>query len=135
MRADERPGTCRLCGRPTACLASRGQTAGECRVRALLPSPRRLAHGSRATGVTTEVVERMESNFKRDVLKELRASGGRVLLHDEVEERPGVFAIIPIWQEVQEKDIMTPRNVFELMAKEGYRVSSRCSESYFQPVR
>ena len=64
----------------------------------------------------------MESNFKRDVLKELRGSGGRVLLHDEVEERPGVFSIIPIWQEVQEKDIMTPRNVFELMAKEGYRV-------------
>lgn len=64
----------------------------------------------------------MEDNFKRDVLREVKAGGGRILLHDEVEERPGVFAIIPIWQQVQKEDIMTPRNVFELMVKEGYRV-------------
>ena len=83
------------------------------------------AHLSRrATGVTTEVVERMEHSFKRDVLREVKGSGGRILLHDEVEERPGIFAIIPIWQEVSQDDIMTPRNVFELMVKEGYRVSS-----------
>ena len=66
----------------------------------------------------------MEENFKKDVLREVRAGGGRMLLHDEVEERPGVFSIIPIWEEVSEEDIMTPRNVFELMVKEGYRVSS-----------
>lgn len=64
----------------------------------------------------------MESSFKRDVLKELRAHGGRVLLHDEIEERPGSFAIVPMWQDATEADIMTPRNVFELMAQEGYRV-------------
>ncbi|KAJ3520625.1 hypothetical protein NM688_g9135 [Phlebia brevispora] len=75
-----------------------------------------------ATGVTTEVVERMEDNFKRDVLREVKAGDGRILLHDEVEERPGVFVIIPIWQEVGKEDIMTPRNVFELMVKEGYQV-------------
>ncbi|KAF8176691.1 inositol hexakisphosphate-domain-containing protein [Mycena galopus ATCC 62051] len=46
-----------------------------------------------ATGVTTSMVERMEDNFKMDVLRELRANEGRVLLHDEVEERPGSFAI------------------------------------------
>lgn len=65
----------------------------------------------------------MEASFKRDVLRELKAGGGRVLLHDEIEERPGVFTIIPIWQDVTEEDIMTPRNVFELMVREGYRVS------------
>ncbi|GJE96251.1 inositol hexakisphosphate-domain-containing protein [Phanerochaete sordida] len=75
-----------------------------------------------ATGVTTEVVERMEENFKQDILREVRAGGGRILLHDEVEERPGVFTIIPIWEDVSEADIMTPRNVFELMVKEGYHV-------------
>ena len=64
----------------------------------------------------------MEENLKRDVIREVRAGEGRILLHDEVEERPGVFSIIPIWEQVEEKDIMTPRNVFELMAKEGYRV-------------
>ncbi|OBZ72108.1 Paladin [Grifola frondosa] len=75
-----------------------------------------------ATGVTTSVVESMEENFKRDVLSEVRAGTGRILLHDEVEERPGVFSIIPIWEEVEEEDIMTPRGVFELMVREGYKV-------------
>ncbi|KAI0091045.1 inositol hexakisphosphate-domain-containing protein [Irpex rosettiformis] len=75
-----------------------------------------------ATGVTTDVVERMEVNFKKDVLRELRKGDGRILLHDEVEERPGVFSLIPIWEVVSEDDIMTPRNVYELMTKEGYHV-------------
>ncbi|KAH9945040.1 inositol hexakisphosphate-domain-containing protein [Epithele typhae] len=75
-----------------------------------------------ATGVTTAVVESMEENFKRDVIREVRAGSGRILLHDEVEERPGVFSIIPIWEQVEEKDIMTPRDVYNLMVEEGYKV-------------
>jgi hypothetical protein len=71
--------------------------------------------------VTTSVVEAMEQNFKQDVLRELRA-GGRILLHDEVEERPGVFSIVPLWEHVEEDDIMTPRDVFKLMKKEGFKV-------------
>ncbi len=77
----------------------------------------------RATGVTTAMVEAMEHNFKRDVLRELRAGKGRILLHDEVEERPGVFSIIPLWEEVEEKDILTPRDVFDLMTAEGFKVN------------
>ena len=68
------------------------------------------------------MVERMETNLKRDVIKEVRAGNGRVLLHDEVEERPGSFAIVPIWETVTEEDIMTPRDVFDLMGREGYRI-------------
>ena len=64
----------------------------------------------------------MEDSFKRDVLREVRQGGGRILLHDEVEERPGVFSIIPIWEVVEEKDIMTPRDVFDLILTQGYRV-------------
>ncbi|KAK0446168.1 inositol hexakisphosphate-domain-containing protein [Armillaria borealis] len=75
-----------------------------------------------ATGVTTAMVEAMEHNFKRDVLRELRAGKGRILLHDEVEERPGVFSIIPLWEEVEEKDILTPRDVFDLMTAEGFKL-------------
>ncbi|KAI0707157.1 inositol hexakisphosphate-domain-containing protein [Earliella scabrosa] len=75
-----------------------------------------------ATGVTTAVVEAMEDNLKRDVIREVRAGEGRILLHDEVEERPGVFKIIPIWEMVEEQDIMTPRDVYELMVQEGYKV-------------
>ena len=41
----------------------------------------------RATGVTTQTVETMEISLKRDVIKELIKNDGRLLLHDEVEER------------------------------------------------
>ncbi|TFK69694.1 hypothetical protein BDN72DRAFT_767637 [Pluteus cervinus] len=75
-----------------------------------------------ATGVTTQTVEAMEQSFKKDVLRELRAGKGRILLHDEVEERPGVFSIIPIWEVVSKDDIMTPSEVFEKIVKEGYRI-------------
>lgn len=77
---------------------------------------------NRATGITTATVETMEWNFKKDVLREVKAGSGRVLLHDEVEERPGVFSIIPIWETVTEQDIMTPREVFQLVEQEGYKV-------------
>ncbi|KAJ6561916.1 inositol hexakisphosphate-domain-containing protein [Mycena capillaripes] len=75
-----------------------------------------------ATGVTTAMVERMEDNFKKDVLREVRANEGRVLLHDEVEERPGSFAIVPLWETVSEADILTPRDVFNLMKREGFKI-------------
>ena len=70
------------------------------------------------------MVESMEERFKVDVLREVRQGDGRILLHDEIEERTGVFSIIPIWETVSEEDIMTPRDVFNLMVKEGYKVVS-----------
>ena len=74
--------------------------------------------------MTTAVVEAMEENFKKDVLREVRARGGRILLHDEVEDRPGVFTIVPIWEDIEESGIMTPRQVFENAVSEGYKVSA-----------
>ena len=65
----------------------------------------------------------MEISFKNDVLRELRKGNGRILLHDEVEERPGTFSIIPIWEVVEEHEIMTPQNVINVITKLGYRVS------------
>ncbi|KAH8117959.1 inositol hexakisphosphate-domain-containing protein [Phellopilus nigrolimitatus] len=76
-----------------------------------------------ATGVTTQTVEAMEINLKRDVVREVIANEGRILLHDEVEERPGVFSIIPQWEAVDVGDILTPRDVFDLMAKEGFKIN------------
>ncbi|KAJ3797672.1 inositol hexakisphosphate-domain-containing protein [Lentinula aff. detonsa] len=75
-----------------------------------------------ATGVATAVVEVMERNFKKDVIRELRSGKGRILLHDEIEERPGVFSIIPIWETVAEEDILTPRDVFNSIVKEGFKI-------------
>ena len=50
------------------------------------------------------MVERMEESFKKDVLREVRTNEGRVLLYDEVEERPGSFVIVPLWELVLEAD-------------------------------
>lgn len=68
------------------------------------------------------MVEAMEASLKKDVIRELRTGEGRILLHDEVEDRPGHFEVVPIWETVEEDDIMTPRDVFEQMKAEGYKV-------------
>ncbi|WVN86977.1 uncharacterized protein L203_102152 [Cryptococcus depauperatus CBS 7841] len=75
------------------------------------------------TGVTAAVVERMEVAMKQDVLRELRQSEDqRILLHDEMETKPGVYEIIPIWETLREEDVMTPRELYESVIKEGYKV-------------
>ncbi|WFD36790.1 hypothetical protein MCUN1_003679 [Malassezia cuniculi] len=75
-----------------------------------------------ATGVTTDVVERMEVALKRDLLEEAHAQNGRVLLHDEIMSDDGKFVIIPVWETVSDADILTPRDVYERVQSEGYRV-------------
>ncbi|CAE7136772.1 unnamed protein product [Rhizoctonia solani] len=75
-----------------------------------------------ATGITTDVVEAMEVNLKKDIEREMIQFEGRVLLHDEVETQPGSFDITAQWEPVAIQDIMTPRDVFRLVADEGYRV-------------
>jgi hypothetical protein len=46
-------------------------------------------------------------------------------LHDEVETTPGHFEVVPIWETVDEKDIMTPRELYEQVQSEGYRLDYR----------
>jgi len=75
-----------------------------------------------STGVTTSVVERIEKDLKKDVIRELHQMDGKLLLHDEVETEPGTFEIVPQWEQVTDKDIHTPREVFELVAEEGFKV-------------
>jgi hypothetical protein len=90
---------------------------------------------SRATGITTAVVESMEVTLKNDACKDAKKSGGRLLLHDEV-ERTGHFDIIPQWEVIKgHNDILTPRDIYDIVAGEGYKVSihvwlcsSRCSQ-------
>jgi hypothetical protein len=65
----------------------------------------------------------METQLKEDVLREIQHDQGRILLHDEVETKPGSYEIIPIWETVQDKDIMTPREMYEGAIAEGYHVN------------
>ncbi|KAG0151897.1 hypothetical protein CROQUDRAFT_36078 [Cronartium quercuum f. sp. fusiforme G11] len=73
------------------------------------------------TGVAAAAVEGMEAALKNDVLNEIREMDGRLLLHDEVEEN-GKFCITAVWETLDENQIMTPREVFDLMKSEGFVV-------------
>ena len=64
----------------------------------------------------------MEVQLKEDVLQEIRKGDGRFLLHDEVETKPGSYEIIPIWETVEESDVMTPREMYEGVIKDNYQV-------------
>ncbi|CEQ43057.1 SPOSA6832_04952 [Sporobolomyces salmonicolor] len=90
------------------------------------------------TGVTTATVEAMEAELKRDLLRERESTGGKVLLHDEIEEN-GSFTVTAMWEEVQPEEcvlgrspimidhpdlirILTPLEVFAMMEAEGLKV-------------
>ena len=75
-----------------------------------------------ATGVTTDVVERIERSLKRELIEEAHQRNGRVLLHDEVKSEDGGFEIIPLWETVRDEDVLTPREVYDLVRREGFRV-------------
>ncbi|KAG8942418.1 hypothetical protein FRC03_003227 [Tulasnella sp. 419] len=75
-----------------------------------------------ATGITTDVVEAMEKALRKDVQREIIANNGRILLHDEVEDAPGRFTITAQWETVDVGDVMTTRDLFDMMKKEGYNV-------------
>lgn len=64
----------------------------------------------------------MEELLKDEVLKEIRSMGGKMLLHDEVETKPGIFDIVPIWEEVSENDVATPKELYEAVLKDNYHV-------------
>ncbi|KZP00352.1 hypothetical protein CALVIDRAFT_560340 [Calocera viscosa TUFC12733] len=76
-----------------------------------------------ATGITTADVEVIEVNLKRDAVDEVREGGGRILLHDELDDGTGDYTLTPMWETVKEDELMTPRDVFDLLVKEGYNVN------------
>ena len=88
----------------------------------ILQSGHRTGLTCRTTGITAKVVERMEEALKQDVLKEIRAGQGRLLLHDEVETKPGTYEIIPIWEAVDESDVMTPKELYSAVTDEAFKV-------------
>lgn len=75
-----------------------------------------------ATGVTTDVVERMEQALQRDLRIEAQQHDGRVLLHDEVANDDGDYSIVPVWETATDEDILTPREVYDRMQNEGFQV-------------
>lgn len=52
------------------------------------------------TGVNAETVEAMELALKADLLREAASNGGKILLHDEIQEADGSFTVTAQWEEV-----------------------------------
>jgi hypothetical protein len=63
-------------------------------------------------------LEDIERRLKLDILDEARRYGGLLLFHDEVS--PGT--LMPTWLAVDEQSIRTPREVWEDVSDEGWRV-------------
>lgn len=64
----------------------------------------------------------MESQLKADVLKEIREQGGKLLLHDEMETKPGTYEVVPVWETVEEENVMTPLELYQDVQSEDYHV-------------
>ena len=74
-----------------------------------------------STGIAKERVELMELAMKQDCLLELQTYGNRLLLHEEVLTEHG-FSINAVWQTIQKEDILTPKEMFDKIIAEGYKV-------------
>ncbi|RKP01076.1 hypothetical protein CXG81DRAFT_12437 [Caulochytrium protostelioides] len=70
-----------------------------------------------ATGINAERVEQMETQMKHDALQELQRYHGRLLLHDEQG-----MDVVPIWETASPEAIQTPRDVYDELRADGYRV-------------
>jgi protein-tyrosine phosphatase len=70
------------------------------------------------TGIDAERVEQQELRLKRDLLAEAEANDGHVLIHDE----NAAGELIGVREHVSPHSIVTPREAYTLLAKEGWAV-------------
>ncbi|KAG2217368.1 hypothetical protein INT45_012238 [Circinella minor] len=73
------------------------------------------------TGIARERVEYMEERMQSDARKELIEKNGRLLLHDETDERGGIDLVAKFYS-VTEEQIETPSEVFQSIIDQGYQV-------------
>ncbi|KAK4703550.1 hypothetical protein P7C70_g2674, partial [Phenoliferia sp. Uapishka_3] len=64
----------------------------------------------------------MEIALKQDLIKEAEMNGGKILLHDEIQEEDGSFTVTATWEDIKPDEIMTPKEVYAKMRSEGLNV-------------
>ncbi|NDD31308.1 MAG: hypothetical protein EB084_23910, partial [Proteobacteria bacterium] len=69
-------------------------------------------------GATTEEVERSDAQLKADIQAELARNGNRILVHDESPDGK----LVSHFEEVKPENVKTPREVFDGLKAEGYKV-------------
>ncbi len=70
------------------------------------------------TGISGEDVEKTEQKLKQEILKEAKANGGKILLHEE--DKDG--NVKARWVKVDESGVKTTKEVFDDLKKQGYNV-------------
>jgi hypothetical protein len=60
--------------------------------------------------------EKMEARLKEDIQREIKRYNNMLLVHDEIENK----RVVPSWMSAD--DIKTPKEVFESLAANKYRV-------------
>ena len=77
-----------------------------------------LNENAQNPGASGQEVEKTEEQLKQDILREAARNGGRILLHDEGPDgRP-----IARWETITPESVQTPREVFDMLRQEGYKV-------------
>ena len=70
------------------------------------------------TGINPARVEAMEQRLKQDVLADAERYGNKILLHDETD----AGKMVGVWESVTSSSILTMREVYDNLSKEGYPV-------------
>jgi len=69
-------------------------------------------------GINAKRLEAQEARLKEDILQEAKAHDGMILLHDETPD----LKIMEVWEQVSERTVCTPSEMYEQVANEGFRV-------------
>lgn len=70
-------------------------------------------------GKTAQEVEAQETQLKQEILNEAQRNGGRLLIQDETQDE----RMISRWIEIGPNDVQTPREVFDGLRSQGFRVN------------
>lgn len=67
-------------------------------------------------------MQQMEESLRNDILREASARGGEFLIHDEVDDGSGAYVVAGTWITLSPEDVLTPKEAFEQLQREGYKV-------------
>ncbi|CAG9460890.1 unnamed protein product [Pedinophyceae sp. YPF-701] len=73
------------------------------------------------TGIDWMRVEAMEQRLRADILAEARRYGGSIIVTHENDDSQ----VVSTWEPVSDVDVQTPREAYEELVREGYRVVYR----------
>lgn len=69
---------------------------------------------STCSGISATRLELIEDRLKRDILSEIKAGDGRLLLHSERPDK----SVVAVWESVEPENVATLREIMESLRKQ-----------------